>query len=101
MRPAVAGNFHILGKFGEFLHFPIRKLSYFPIKKFPNGEIPHVPSWETPISLTNIQNMVVYVVVTSFLRSVAFLIYALFGEISILEIPVVGIFFLSLFAGLV
>ena len=43
--------------------------------------------------------MVVYVVVTSFLRNVAFLIYALFGEISILEIPVVGNF--SLFAGLV
>ena len=42
--------------------------------------------------------MVVYVVVTSFLRNVAFLIYALFGKISILEIPVVGIF--SLFAGL-
>ena len=42
--------------------------------------------------------MVVYVVVTSFLRNVAFLIYALFGEISILEIPVVGNF--SLFAGL-
>ena len=41
--------------------------------------------------------MVVYVVVTSFLRNVAFLIYALFGEISILEIPVVGNF--SLFAG--
>ena len=37
--------------------------------------------------------MVVYVVVTSFLRNVAFLIYALFGEIPILEIPVVGIFF--------
>ena len=33
-----------------------------------------------------------------FLRNVAFLIYALFGEISILEIPVVGNF--SLFAGL-
>ena len=43
--------------------------------------------------------MVVYVVVTSFLRNVAFLIYALFGEISILEIPVVGNF--SLFAGLI
>ena len=43
--------------------------------------------------------MVVYVVVTSFFfRNVAFLIYALFGEISILEIPVVGNF--SLFAGL-
>ena len=42
--------------------------------------------------------MVVYVVVTSFLRNVAFLIYALLGEISILEIPVVGNF--SLFAGL-
>ena len=38
--------------------------------------------------------MVVYVVVTSF----AFLIYALLGEISILEIPVVGKF--SLFVGL-
>ena len=37
--------------------------------------------------------MVVYVVVTSFLRNVAFLIYVLFGEISILEIPVVGNFF--------
>ena len=37
--------------------------------------------------------MVVYVVVTSFLRNVAFLIYPLFGEISILEIPVVGNFF--------
>ena len=37
--------------------------------------------------------MVVYVVVTSLLRNVAFLIYALFGEISILEIPVVGNFF--------
>ena len=49
VRPAVAGNFHILGKFGEILHFPIRKLSYFPIKKFPKGEIPHVPSGETPI----------------------------------------------------
>ena len=36
--------------------------------------------------------MVVYVVVTSFLRNVAFLIDALFGEISILEIPVVGNF---------
>ena len=45
----IAGNFHILGKFGEILHFPIRKLSYFPIKKFPKGEIPHVPSGETPI----------------------------------------------------
>ncbi len=43
------GNFHILGKFGEILHFPIRKLSYFPIKKFPKGEITHVPSRETPI----------------------------------------------------
>ena len=43
--------------------------------------------------------MVVYVVVTSFLRNVAFLIYALFGEISILEIPVGGN--CSLFAGLV
>ena len=42
--------------------------------------------------------MVVYVVVTSFLRNVAFLIYALFGKISILEISVVGKF--SLFAGL-
>ena len=42
--------------------------------------------------------MVVYVVVTSLLRNVAFLIYALFGEISILEIPVVGN--CSLFAGL-
>ena len=42
--------------------------------------------------------MVVYVVVTSFLRNVGFLIYGFFGEISILEIPVVGNF--SLFAGL-
>ena len=42
--------------------------------------------------------MVVYVVVTSFLRNVAFLIYALFGEISILEIPDVENF--SLFASL-
>ena len=42
--------------------------------------------------------MVVYVVVTSFLRNVAFFIYALFGEISILEIPVLGNF--SFFAGL-
>ena len=37
--------------------------------------------------------MVVFVVVTSFLQNVAFLIYALFGEISILEIPDVGNFF--------
>ena len=42
--------------------------------------------------------MVVYAVVTSFLQNVVFLIYALFWEISILEIPVVGNF--SLFAGL-
>ena len=42
--------------------------------------------------------MVVYVGVISFLRNVAFLMYALFGEISILEIPVGGNF--SLFAGL-
>ena len=41
--------------------------------------------------------MVVYVVVTSFLLNFALLIYALFGEISILEIPVVGNF--SFFAG--
>ena len=41
--------------------------------------------------------MVLYVFVTSFLQNVAFLMYALFGEISILEIPVVGN--LSLFAG--
>ena len=41
--------------------------------------------------------MVVYVIVTRFLQNVAFLIYVLFGEISILEIPVVGNF--SLFAG--
>ena len=40
--------------------------------------------------------MVVYVVVTSFLRNVAF--FGIFWEISILEIPVVGNF--SLFAGL-
>ena len=39
--------------------------------------------------------MVVYVVVTSFLQNVAFLIYALFGEILILEIPVGGKFSLS------
>ena len=44
--------------------------------------------------------MVVYVVVTSFLRNVAFLIYALFGEISILEIPVVGNFFTFCRSGL-
>ena len=54
VQPAVAGNFHILGKFGEILHFPIRKLLLF---------------------------------------------FAFFGEISILEIPVVGNF--SLFAGLI
>ena len=49
VRPAVEGNCHILGKFGEILHFPIRELSYFPIKKFPIWEISDVPSGETPI----------------------------------------------------
>ena len=46
VRPAVGGNFQILGKFGEILHSPIRELSYFPTKNFPIGKISHVPSGE-------------------------------------------------------